>query len=456
MKMKRLFSMLVSTAVATSVLPTAAFAAQEITVVDTQEAETVATKSGACGDSLIWVLDDNGNLIISGSGDMYDSYTYWFDYNDDNVWTDYKNSIKTVKIEDGVTSIGTSSFQFCKNLTSISIPSSVTSIGKDRYDPFISCSSLANINVDSNNANYSSQDGVLFDKDKTTLIKCPAGNRRTAYTIPNSVTTLRYNAFVGCTRLTTVSIPNSVTYIGNSAFQTCSNLVSVSIPSSVTKIGDFAFYECKNLTDVFYSGTENEWKKVTIYPYNDELINATVHYHTHSYDRGAITTAATCTKAGVKTFTCSECGEIKRESIPAIGHTKVIDAAVKATYANTGLTEGSHCSVCNEILAAQQLIAKKTVSAVTLSSVANAAGKKMKVKWSKNSKATGYQIQYAASSKFTNTKTVEITAKNTTSKTITKLTKNKKYYVRVRAYKTETGKKYYSAWSAKKSVTIKK
>lgn len=96
------------------------------------------------------------------------------------------------------------------------------------------------------------------------------------------------------------------------------------------------------------------------------------------------------------------------------------------------------------------------VSAPSISSLKNVKTKKMTVKWSKNSKATGYQIQYSTSSSFSSYKTVTVTSYKTVSKTISKLTKGKRYYVRVRAYKTVSGTKYYSAWSGKKSVKISK
>ncbi len=98
------------------------------------------------------------------------------------------------------------------------------------------------------------------------------------------------------------------------------------------------------------------------------------------------------------------------------------------------------------------------VKMVTLSSAKNSASKKVLVKWKKNAKATGYQIQYSTSSKFTSsmTKTTTVKKAATVKKTISGLTKGKTYYVRVRAYKTVSGKKYYSAWSSKKSVKISK
>ncbi|MCD8190625.1 MAG: DUF4886 domain-containing protein [Clostridiales bacterium] len=96
------------------------------------------------------------------------------------------------------------------------------------------------------------------------------------------------------------------------------------------------------------------------------------------------------------------------------------------------------------------------LSAPSISSLKNVKTKKLKVKWSKNTKATGYQIQYSTSSSFSSYKTVTVSSYKTVSKTISKLTKKKKYYVRVRAYKTVSGTKYYSAWSGKKSVKISK
>ncbi|MCD7843693.1 MAG: DUF4886 domain-containing protein [Clostridiales bacterium] len=96
------------------------------------------------------------------------------------------------------------------------------------------------------------------------------------------------------------------------------------------------------------------------------------------------------------------------------------------------------------------------LSAPSISSVKNVKTKKMTVKWGKNAKATGYQIQYSTSSSFSSYKTITVTSASTVSKTISSLTKGKKYYVRVRAYKTVSGTKYYSAWSSKKSVKISK
>ncbi|MCD8330773.1 MAG: fibronectin type III domain-containing protein [Lachnospiraceae bacterium] len=93
-----------------------------------------------------------------------------------------------------------------------------------------------------------------------------------------------------------------------------------------------------------------------------------------------------------------------------------------------------------------------------ISSAVNKSGKKIQVKYSKNNRATGYQIQYSTSSKFTSSKTTtkKVTSYKTVSKTLTKLTKNKTYYVRVRSYKKVSDTVYYGAWSAKKKVKVTK
>ena len=149
-----------------------------------------------------------------------------------------------INIPDGVTSIGNSAFRYCSSLTSIIIPNSVTSIGDGTFS---NCKSLISINVDDNNNIYASDNGVLFNKDKTILIKYPIGKSDTEYNILDSVTSIDISAFVNCTSLTSVTIPDKVTSIGNYAFYGCTSLASVIIPESVTSIGNDAFKNCTNL-----------------------------------------------------------------------------------------------------------------------------------------------------------------------------------------------------------------
>ena len=186
------------------------------------------------------------------------------------------SGLTSITIPNSVTSIGGLAFHNCTGLTSITIPDSVTSIGGWAFN---GCTGLTSINVASGNNYYSSNNGVLFNKKKTALIRYPEGKSQTSYTIPNSVTSIGNYAFCGCSGLTSITIPNSVTSIGNYAFWGCSGLTSITIPDSVTSIGGVAFDGCTGLKDVYYTGSKDEWEAISIGEYNDRLLNATIHYN---------------------------------------------------------------------------------------------------------------------------------------------------------------------------------
>ena len=256
--------------------------------------------------------DDLSSGVFSSAGTSGDGITVKFGdsvikipaYMFDEGSSLYTPKVVSVKISESVTSIGGSAFYGCTFLESVSIPKAVgfigslafygcTSLGSISVDPdnaayssdddvlfdkdkttliqcaackdgsytipasvtaiysnaFDDCTSLTSIDVDQDNTIYSSEDGVLFDKDKTTLIRYPAG-KVGAYAIPQSVTSVKPCAFYGCIGLTSVTIPDKITVLEGAVFRGCTALESVTIPDSVTSIGDDAFQDCTSLTSV--------------------------------------------------------------------------------------------------------------------------------------------------------------------------------------------------------------
>ena len=155
--------------------------------------------------------------------------------------------ITSVKIPDSVTYIDYYAFRSCDSLVSVDIPSSVTSLYVSSFDY---CNALENINVSASNKNYSSVNGVLFNKAKNTIMLYPAGKKEKEYIIPSGVKIIGAEAFANCKALVNIDIPNGVTKINSEAFWSCNSLASVNIPNSVTSIGSSAFYNCYSLTEI--------------------------------------------------------------------------------------------------------------------------------------------------------------------------------------------------------------
>jgi hypothetical protein len=235
---------------------------------------------------------DSGSktLTITGTGAMDD------EWNTNKPWYSYRTTIEHIVIESGVTHIGNHAFYGCTNVTSISIPGSVESIGQNalyqcssltsitipegvttlgdavfwycnslttmslpasltsiKNETIEYCPALTTIAVAAGSTTFESEDGVLFNKGKTTLIKYPEHKGGSSYTVPSSVTTIDYRAFEKCTNLTSITLPENLEATGIYAFYYCTGLTSINIPASLRTIGNSSFWNCTNLATVTFA-----------------------------------------------------------------------------------------------------------------------------------------------------------------------------------------------------------
>lgn len=188
-----------------------------------------AYSSGKCGNNVTWILDDSGTLLLFGSGDM-NNYS---PYSGVNVpWN--SSLVKSIKIDDGITSIGDYSFWLCNNLSSVKIGNSVSRIG---FKAFSLCSNLMSVEIPNS----------VTIIDDSAFNECPL---LSDVKMSESVTSIGSYSFSDCKSLTKLVIPNSVVKIGKSAFANCNNLTNLTIGSGTTQIGDEAFYCCSSINKI--------------------------------------------------------------------------------------------------------------------------------------------------------------------------------------------------------------
>ena len=322
---------------------------------------SAAATKGSCGENITWTLDDAGVLTLSGTGAMND-----YIYSTQVPWYHNRDSVKRIIISDGITTIGDRAFYYCENLVDVTIPDSVIKFGTYAFancgsnisyidipdgvisigkHAFSSCTSLNNIVIPEGVTVIS--DGMFYNCYSLTEIDIPSGVtsigaeafsnctslEKITISPDNQITSIGASAFYKCHKLVTFEIPQGVTVINEETFYHCLNFTTVYIHNKVNTVHPSAFYYCDSLTDVYYNGTEDEWNKIWIRPYNDPLINAKKHF----------------------VF----CSHNDIEIIPAVA----------PTCTATGLAEGKKCTACGEVVLVQDVIPTtehKYESAITL------------------------------------------------------------------------------------------
>jgi len=419
---------------------------------------TFCSIAGSWGDNVTYRYDpEEKTLTFSGTGDMTEDLK---GSHKNRPWYNYRDEIKHAVVEDGVTSVGGCCFMETA-ITDVELPDSITKFGTSA---FLRCTDLKQIvipekvkKIETSDFNYCTAltDVVLNDGLETigllAFMNCTALKN---INIPESATSIMGQSFSGCWALQDFAMPSKAKKIEFYTFYASPNLKSVYIPKSVTEIETGAFWECTSLSDIYYEGSSSDWKKISIdyaNGYNDILKTVKIHYNCTSVSSAKIT--------GIKSKTYSGKAQTQSPVVKMNGVTLKKGTDYKLTYKNN--TKVGTATVTITGIGTFKGSVKKTFKinpkGTSLSSVSK--GKKaFTVKWKKQStQTTGYQLEYSTDKNFSkNCKKVTVSSTKTTKKTISKLKGGKKYYVRIRTYKTVSGTKYYSSWSSAKSVTTKK
>ena len=305
--MKRCISLLLVLCLMISVAPVTAHA---------------VTASGTCG-FLTWTLSDDGVLTISGNSSMgyVDSVSGFIaDFYVKNPWKDVKDSIQTVIIEDGVTSICGYAFWGFENLQSVNIGNGVTNIA---ISAFNDCGSLTEICVDDSNGYYCDIDGVLYNKAMTELFCCPEGMQGSV-TVPASVTNIASYAFENCCGLTDIFVDESnTTYCDDNGVLWSKDMESliyypgkkqgsITISDKVTSISEYAFDGSDGLTEIYVDEDNSSYSDIDGILYNKD---ATVLIRCPEGKEGSLAIPDGVTS--LRTYAFSSCEKMTDIKIPA-------------------------------------------------------------------------------------------------------------------------------------------
>ena len=277
-------------------------------------ADTYAT-SGTCGENVTWEFDvATRTLTISGEGGMDD-----FDYDDGGPWSTYKEIIKTVVIEEGVTSIGRYAFGDHSALTNVYISNTVSYIDNAAFSE---CISIQNVYI----SDLSNWCNMYYRRSNSNPL-CYGGNLYlneelvTDLVIPDNVSSISENAFYGCNSITSVTFNDNLTSIGEYAFENCDNIASVTFNDNLTSIGEYAFAHCDNIASVAFNENLSSigehafayCDNIASVAFNDNLtsINKYVFYNCDGLTSVAFTDCLT----SIDEFAFSHCSNLAEVSI---------------------------------------------------------------------------------------------------------------------------------------------
>jgi hypothetical protein len=369
-------------------------------------------------------------------------------------------------IPNSVKNISSFSMATCEKLKSVTIGESVTNI---ESRAFLYCTSLTSIKIGKNvkNIGDSTFQGCYY------LVDISLGE---------GVKSIGEYAFAYCYALESIVIPSSVVSIGGGAFFWDENLKSITVLNPNCNMEHFGYLGESPLTIIGYENSTAE----TYAKEYDLTFKSLGVYKCSNHTYKTTTTKATTSKNGSKVTKCTVCGDVKSKSTIYYPKTITLSATtytyngkaqkptvtVKDSKGNKIATSNytvSYASGCKNVGSYKVTIKFKgnysgTVTKTfkinpkgTTISKLTATSKGFKATWKKQAtQTTGYQIRYSTKSNMSGAKTVTVSKNSTTSKTISKLSAKKKYYVQIRTYKTVNGTKYYSSWSGSKTVTTKK
>ena len=350
------------------------------------------------------------------------------------------SSVRSLTIPDSITEIGNYALSGT-GITEFKGHNNITGIGNNA---FMNCASLNTVQLPSGLRSIGNH---AFKNTAISSIVIPANLEKTEY----------YSPFEDCPELTSVTFATGIKTIPTKTLWNAKYVKTVTIPVSVKNINNYAFNGCSNLETVCFNGAKADWDRISIGIHNEPLTNAklvtlrdnkiTASNCICSYSQKARTISLGAKAlAGKLRYSSSNSG-VKVDGNGNVTIKAKFSGSAKITISTSGDDKYAGTS---------KVISVTVPKRPSISGLKSKKAGRMTVKWSKKNSCTGYQIQYSRKSSFKSRKTVTISKKSTTARTIKGLKKGKRYYVRVRAFNTVNGKKYYSNWSTAKKVKIRK